>query len=320
MNEIVPADVVAAELARAYDVGELVSAELLRRGFNDTYAVELNGTKYAARVYLAGKYYLAGDDDIRYELDLLTYLANLDVGVSAPLPRRDGDRLGYITDAAGVRRPMALFTWAPGEPIAGNADPDVTREYGRTLGSIHTLAARFDSPHSRYTLDATYLVDQAERLLAERFEEAGDSRFDAYRPAFAEMRAFLAGQPRSRPAFGYVHGDPHGRNVHVDDAARVTFFDFDHGGFGWRAYDVVTALGSVPSENHRAFIEGYRSEHPLADEDESELEVWMQIRVVWDIGDMLAMAPVQNSDFNPSLDEVSAYLERVSAAWQAAST
>lgn len=316
MNEIIPAEDVATALADDYDLTGVVSATLLRRGFNDTYEVQTANGRYAARVYLAGKYYLDSDDDIRFELDLLCHLHAAAVSVSAPVTRRDGASLGSIVDASGATRPFALFTWAPGGPIEGTEDPAVARSYGATLGAIHAHADRFTSPLTRYRLNATYLVDQAERLLRDRFLAASDDRFANYEGAFAEMRAFLAAQPTEGPAFGYVHGDPHGRNVHVDDTGRVTFFDFDHGGFGWRAYDVVTAVSGVPLEHQAAFFDGYRSQHPLEESTEAELDRWMPIRMVWDIGDMMAMAPTRGIPFDASADDIVSFLDRVTGRWE----
>ena len=240
-NEIIPADEVAAAVAEAYD--EPATAALIRRGFNDTYEVVRPSGRVVARVYLAGKYYLRGDDDISFELDLLEHLDREGVSVSAPIRRADGQLLGRITDAAGVSRPLALFTWAEGDTVsASEKTAAIAHGYGLLVGRMHATASTFASEHSRYRLDGEYLLEQPVRLLREVLGEEG---FAPYVGVVDDMRSFLAGQPLTAPEFGYVHGDPHGRNTHVDGEGRLTAFDFDHGGFGWRAYDVVTAGGGL---------------------------------------------------------------------------
>ncbi|HVE93996.1 MAG TPA: phosphotransferase [Acidimicrobiales bacterium] len=314
-NEIIAAEVVSDAVAKAYGLVP-DEAALIRRGFNDTYRLDANGERRVARVYLAGKYYLHDNDDIRFELDMLSHLGTRGVPVSVPLPRRDGELLGTVTDASGAARPFALFTWAEGDTVEGHVHPETPVNFGRSLAQVHVEADTFDSPYSRYRLDASYLVDQPERLMAGKFAAQADERFESYRGLFAEMRAFLATQPNDLPAFGYLHGDPHGRNAHADKQGSVTLFDFDHGGFGWRAYDVLTAMASVPEDRRGDFLESYRSVRPSFTGDEATLLRWLPIRMVWDIGDMLAMAPVMGNDFNPPLDEGVQFLDRVKERWQ----
>lgn len=312
-NEIIPAEDVAAAVATAW--GGSATASLIRRGFNDTYAVDLNGTRVVARVYLAGKYYLRGEGDIHFELELLRHLAQSGVSVSTPVPRSDGALLGWILDAAGVSRPLALFTWAEGDPIAGRCDSRlVAHDYGYLIASIHAASATFTSTHSRYRLDTAYLVDQPERLLRGCLPAHDEARFAPYREMFEDMRAFLAAQPAQAPGFGLVHGDPHGRNVHLAPDGRITAFDFDHCGYGWRAYDVLTAGAGVPPELQGDFLAGYRSVHPMP-EDVAALRRWLPLRVLWDQGDMLAMAPVMGSDYAPSAEQCLEVLDQVSQQW-----
>ena len=315
-NEIIPAEAVGAAVAEAYDHPG-ATATLIRRGFNDSYAVECGGQRALARVYLAGKYYLRDDGDIRYELELLRHLSENGVRVSAPVARADGSLLGKIVDAADVARPLALFTWAPGEALrGGELNEAVARAYGELIGAIHKNSSTFRSEYSRYRLDETFLVNQPADCLAALL--GGDKRFAPYRQVFSEMREFLDVQPVDAPSFGYVHGDPHTGNMHADEAGQVTAFDFDHGGFGWRAYDVVTAGAGVKGELRAEFLAGYASIHALPGLDETSLKPWWPIRMLWDMGDMLAMAPVMGSDFAPPPDDCLKFLDKVAQQWRAA--
>jgi Ser/Thr protein kinase RdoA (MazF antagonist) len=46
--------------------------------------------------------------------------------------------------------------------------------------------------------------------------------------------------------FPIIHGDLHGGNGHFAGPRQLTLFDFDHGGYGWRAYDRKSSVWTDP--------------------------------------------------------------------------
>jgi Ser/Thr protein kinase RdoA (MazF antagonist) len=88
--------------------------------------------------------------------------------------------------------------------------------------------------------------------------------------------------------YGLIHADLVRENVLVngDD---VELIDFDDAGYGWRMFDIATALFKNRAEPHfariqSALIAGYRSRRSLADRDLETLPLFMVLRAVTYIG------------------------------------
>jgi Ser/Thr protein kinase RdoA (MazF antagonist) len=70
-------------------------------------------------------------------------------------------------------------------------------------------------------------------------------------------------------AYGIIHADLHRGNTNVDGDGRFVTFDFDHCGFGLRAYDLVTLYRRPDSpdedrERWAAVLAGYQQVRPLS--------------------------------------------------------
>ncbi len=83
-----------------------------------------------------------------------------------------------------------------------------------------------------------------------------------------------------------IHGDLHSGNIRFE-GDQVTFFDFDHCAYGWRAYD-VGPMSFLPEAKFEKIMEGYESVRPLSEGERASLPVFAKLRRLWDIGDMLA--------------------------------
>jgi Ser/Thr protein kinase RdoA (MazF antagonist) len=101
------------------------------------------------------------------------------------------------------------------------------------------------------------------------------------------------------------------RNVHFDDAGRATLFDFDHSGYGWRVWDVATALRGLSGPSRSALLAGNDAVRPLADAERNALPVFRALRPVWDCGDFLAMRPAWGSESDAPTHELTEQLLRV---------
>ncbi|MFT4164492.1 MAG: phosphotransferase, partial [Microlunatus sp.] len=155
------AEAVRSLVAERYGLGTPTRVELLTKGQNDTYVVQTTDDRYVFRVYGSGKPWIRGDDDLRFELDLLTHLHTHQAPVSHPLPTRDGSTLGQISTSAGGRR-CALFTWAHGQPIdSEHWAPKAASRLGHALATIHVAADSFTTTRSRYRLDVSTLLDRS---------------------------------------------------------------------------------------------------------------------------------------------------------------
>jgi Ser/Thr protein kinase RdoA (MazF antagonist) len=284
-------EIVQEYVAASYALEMPVTSEFIRRGFNDHYLITTPPAKYVFRVYFNGKYYIAGPNDFRFELELLRYVHQQGVPVSQAVPRGDGDLLGAMTGEEGTRF-CALFAYAEGkerEPLT----PLRGRILGEILARFHQAADSFASPHTRYHFNLEFLAERPLALIGNIFRHYGRERdLEPFLPAITEWIAQIRALPTDPPLYGIIHGDPHSGNYRVTEDDRITLFDFDHGGYGWRAYDVSVCKGGMEEAAWQAFLTGYQSVRPLTPEELAAIPVFRKIRPIWDLGDILAMRPV----------------------------
>ena len=74
---------IADLFATEYTFGTPDACRLLHSGLNDTYAVHVGDHTYALRVRGREKWWIAGEGDLRFELDLLDHLRSEGVSVSS---------------------------------------------------------------------------------------------------------------------------------------------------------------------------------------------------------------------------------------------
>lgn len=251
-----------------YDLGTLTTVRPLFSSVNETYAVEFDSTMYALRVHRLDPWWIAREDEFRFELDLLRHLDRAGIAVPVPIDRTNGDALGRLEDG----RHYTLFSWAPGRPGEGSLKR--VRLVGETLASIHVASTGFTSPYDRYHLDQANLLD---RYLAKL-------RPDALQAAVieehaAEIRSRIATFDPGPTGWGVVHGDVQSLNFHFTGDDRITFLDFDLAGYGWRIYDVAYYVTRIREQHRRPFLDGYESVRPLTDAERDMIP--MLGRLAW---------------------------------------
>ncbi len=279
-------DAIAAAIARDYDLGGTPSCAVWHRGFNDYFSVDAPSGRYVLRVYPTDKYWMPGESDVRFELDLLTHLHAAGLPVVPPAARRDGDVLGTLEAPEG-RRHTALFRFAPGGPIPLEADD--ARTFGRVCARIHVVSSDFATTHRRYHLDADLLLGMPVREVTSFLHGSRDEDIRALRTLTERLWAQIETIPKEEPSYGVIHADLHDGNCHWDNGT-PTVLDFDHCGYGWRAYDLVAAIDGVTDEVRDAFLEGYQSVRPITKSELDLLPVFAKARYVWNYGDIIAMA------------------------------
>ena len=295
-------------LGARYDLAPPIRCEFIRRGFNDHYRIWTADGRYVFRIYLNGKYYLSGEADIRFELALLDHLSREGVPVSRPIAGKDGELLGMLADGT-EERPFALFSYAEGESTRP-LTVEQARPLGDTMARLHLTSDRFRSIHPRYHLDLRYLLDEPVAQIGRLLYENRKGDLSAYMPRLEEIRRRIRALPTGGGAYGYIHGDPHGGNMHFTAANEVTLFDFDHGGFGWRAYDLAVCRDSMDDAGWPEFLAAYEDRRPLSGAEVESIPLFRKIRPIWDLGDILAMQAAWGEDPDgETFDE--AYCDRV---------
>jgi len=215
---------VATAAERLFHVGHVTGCRLLRRGLNDSYALESDRGSFILRLSRTGRRSVEALD---HEAGWLAYLAGRGVAVAAPLPGWDGRYAQTVVCLDGARMAM-LFPRIEGrEPEATPAD---AKALGETLARIHRESADFAAAAPRFSLDVAHLVnrpmDALCRLLADRPALCGELG------AFADRIGQRITRHSPSLSWGYCHGDCHGFNARIDGQGRAIFFDFDDGGPG----------------------------------------------------------------------------------------
>lgn len=297
VHSLLHPDDLAQLVEREYPIPGPVKAKLLSRGFNDTYLItDAEGGRRVLRVYNRDKYWIGSESDLQFELDLLEHLDNAGLGVIHPYQRAAGGTLGRLTAPEGERS-FALLTYANGSPCH---DRTLSAAQWKGLGSeiarMHQAMDRFETAHDRYHLDERILV---ERPLAKLAPYAESAKAAADHAELSRLGAQLVAEIkrlREVPgAYGIIHADLHGGNLHVDDEGRTVLFDFDHCGFGLRVYDLVTHYrepdaGNADREHWEAVLAGYLDVRPLSTTELESFPIMAACRKLWDIGDWVAAA------------------------------
>lgn len=296
-HSLLHVDDLARLVEREYAIPAPVTVSLLNRGFNDSYLVTAaDGARRVLRVYNREKYWIRSESDLLFELELVEHLASAGLGVIRPYQRTDGDRIGSLPAPEGVRH-FALFTFAPGIPLY-EATPTAEQwtAFGAGIARMHLAMDAFRTSHDRYHLDEHILV---ERVLAGLAPYAGSAQAAADLAELAKQGELLTAEiQRLRAvsgAYGLIHADLHRGNTHFDADGRFTTFDFDHCGFGLRAYDLVSLYRGPdkPAEDRErwtAVLDGYQEVRPLSESEVAAFPALTACRAMWDIGDWLGAA------------------------------
>lgn len=199
-----------------------------------------SGTRAALRLHRAGYQSAAA---IRSELWWCAELARAGLPVPAALPALDGRPLVGLHDG----RHASALAWMDGEAL-GEASLPFTRPISGILDLYHALGALLRQVHR--ATDALALPDDFTRPRWDLDGLVGEQplwgRFWEHPSATADQRAVLirardALRERLAGDIGLIHADVLRENVLVNDRS-VSLIDFDDAGFGFRLYDLGTAL------------------------------------------------------------------------------
>lgn len=224
---------------------------------------------------------------LRAEQEFLFYLAQNDYPAMRPVPAKNGETLLRLHTRWGEYFACA-FTGVPGMPIEDMplTEP-VARQYGRSLGRLHALSAKFAPTLRR--------MDHTALLTSLRASFAGDPALADVCDRLAETLALL---PRTGETYGLVHYDFEPDNVFYDTKTGLCHaIDFDDSLYCWYALDIEQALDCIAPAFHAAFLAGYAQAHPL-DPDLSALRPLLR-RLI----DLRALARIRHCLSDPVSNE-----------------
>lgn len=264
---------------------------------NRVYAVQMPQGRAALRLHRPGYHDRAA---LRSELDFMAHLAASGLRVPAPFAASSG----ALLVGAGDPPVMAdLLEWLEGAPLGRSGEPlpwadpaPLFHALGVTLARLHSAADAFDPPtgFSRPAWDGAGLLGEAP--LWGRFWDnpalSAEERALLLRARDAARRALAAFAPGAD--YGLIHADAVRENVLVH-AGTLSLIDFDDCGYGFRLFDLATALHPNRDEPgfaeiRAALLEGYRSQRALGAEAEAALDLFALLRAFTYVGWIMARA------------------------------
>ena len=275
-------------LAARYALPGPVECSLLRRGFNDSFAVlDADGQRYVLRLSCRRT---RGEADFASETEFLTYLDSVGVPVAVPVPAQDGALFicGLLPEG---RRPVVLFRHIGGRsPKSGSATD--ARAQGVTLARIHAAAENYaGGKAAHYRLDLDHLLHRHVASVT-GIKSLATKTQEYLRDLASRLSASVAAA--GQLSWTLCHGDCHGGNARIAEdgprAGQAIFFDFDDGGPGYLAYDLAVYLWANAFLQRElamwhAFIDGYRSIRSITAADFDALHLFVPIRHIWLMGE-----------------------------------
>ena len=251
---------------------------------NRVYKVTHENGAYALRFKRPGYRDLA---ELTSELDWLAEMARAGLGVPAPRPSQNGNLLecfdGQFVD---------MITWLAGTPLGRSREPLALPDPVRTFSDLGAEMARLHLACDNWTAPSGFARCRWDRegLLGDaplwgRFWE--NPALDA--PTTAMLRDFRSQATRALARLdldiGLIHADLVRENV-ILDGTDLHLIDFDDGGYGYRLFDVATALLKNRAEPNyqalkQALLDGYLSVRHL---DMTHLDLFLALRAVTYVG------------------------------------
>jgi homoserine kinase type II len=240
-----------------YDVGELTSYKGIAEGVENTNFL-LHTTKDPLILTLYEK--RVEKSDLPFFLGLKQHLFAKGLSCPLPLPRKDGELLGELSD-----RPAALISFLEGmwlrKPEARHC-----REVGKALAAMHLAGEGFELKRPNA------LSVEGWKVLWEKSEARADEVEKGLQQEIRTDLDFLAANwPKDLPA-GVIHADLFQDNVFFLGDELSGLIDFYFACNDLLAYDVSICLnawcfekdGAYNVTKGKALLEGYQSVRPMS--------------------------------------------------------
>ncbi len=264
-----------------YSLGSVTRCQFWNRGLSDVYLLDTQTNPYVLRV---SHTHWRSKSDIDFELELLEFLQQRYIPVAYPLRTQDG-QLSVEINAPEGKRYAALFTYAPGRVALGDLTPTQATILGETVAKLHLTAVDFRTQAKRHPLSLEYLLDNSLQIIAPFLDHKPQDL--AYLvEAIAQLKHQLQDFPKEPPFWGICWGDPHSGNAHFTPDNKVTLFDFDQCGHGWRIFEIakffqVALCTGVGPTIREAFVQGYQSVQELVASEMNSLQAFTQAAFIW---------------------------------------
>ena len=173
---------------------------------------------------------------IEGEVEWINYLVAGGVSVAQAIYSVSNNLVEAISDGQGGDFLAVAFVKAAGGPPWSRWTPALYETYGETIGRMHALTKRFHqagAPRKRPEWDDPVFefvhsyAPASEAIARQKYQQACD-----------HVRTL----PKDSESYGLTHQDAHGGNLFVDEAGRITLFDFDDCAYNWLVNDIAMVL------------------------------------------------------------------------------
>jgi len=275
-----------------------------------------DGTQAALRLHRPGYNSVA---EIQSELWWTHALAEQGFPAPKPIPSKSGDLLVQL----GGNQVATVISWVDGAPIgatndrlAGSLSDQIVlyRQVGDLLARLHTQSDALELPQTftrrnwnadgflgdkplwgEFWLNPALTSDEVELVQSARTKAQDDLK--AYEAEGADT--------------GLIHADALRENVFQTEHG-LTLIDFDDAGYGFRLFDLTTALSqSIEDDNYTALMdavfEGYGKLRPLGSKDTSRVSLFAMLRTFASLGWVVPRLPADHPG-------ISRYVRRATTA------
>ncbi len=258
---------------------------------NTVFKIETKFGFAALRIHRQGYHSLT---EIESELQWMAHLVQAGLKVPKPFHTRHGTIVAEIKDDHQQAYIVDLLSWLGGEPLGKSKIPlahskenliAIFFELGCSLAHMHNASDQWSLPNGfqRHALNKEGLIGETaawgrfwdasclsleEKFLMSKARSLAVVKIDALTEAGAD--------------YGLIHADLVRENILIFNG-QTRFIDFDDAGFGFRIFDLATALVKNRDEPHyeamkSRLFEGYKSVRSLSSLDENSLDLFLSLR------------------------------------------
>ena len=240
-----------------YDLGVIKSCVFYVFGLHDNYLLESETDKFILRIY---RYDWRNSDEIFFELELLNYLQNQNQSVAYPMPTTK-EELAFPIESPEGERLAALFTYANGKGVNQEISLNESERLGTVVAQMHEATRGLETSYQRKELNLAHLVDQSVELITPFINK---HQYELLKHTQEILYRNLSHLNPEIAEFGICMGDVNQSNFHINEIGKITLFDFDQCGYGYRAFELGKYLSSLHSSRSKkelmaAFLKGYET-------------------------------------------------------------
>jgi len=273
-------------------IGQLVQTQYLPSGsfgcrfyvsgLHDNYLIEQSARKYILRVYRTD---WRNDEEVKFELELLNFLQQRKAPVAGPVCTRKGSLWSTLESAEG-RRMAALFFYAAGRAPEGSITAEECRHLGCAVAEAHRASDDFATSRVRPELEFMNLVEKPIALYSPYIDPDARVYLEGLQNRLHEEWPRLA---REAGVYGPCTGDINSRNFHITAEQKITLFDFDQCGMGFRALELGKFASSIHQHSNKqelldAFLAGYQQVRRLGKGEVDAIPIYEMAAVIWVLG------------------------------------